>query len=378
MERITVLLIGLLIGGHTALAQCVVSKDVYGQIVTTCEVYESGLSTAPSHKQETYLGSPFLTYPAWQMGTVQIEPGGKEVACELAYDLVANEVQCHFEANSPLSRLTPYAFTIDGLTFVRQLSDLPGGLAKRYTTVLYAGPTKLTKSIISRLVPTLTTNGYDKSSVFQGHYQQKETYYIQKGDAQPELTSLDEASLLKTLHGRSTPLATNAPTRQLPADEVIKMLMNYDSVSAIANLSKPALSTDALFNQQLTRELSYPNQAWLAGVYGRVYVGFTVNEQGQLGELVTLSPENIGYGLDQAVKRALKQVGTLKPAYQGRYALPVAFTYDHTQDTRDAYVPVNVLAPERYVDRILLTEFVVPIKVAKPVPTIREVWGFYK
>ncbi|RYF64999.1 MAG: hypothetical protein EOO39_25620, partial [Cytophagaceae bacterium] len=195
MGRIILLLVGLISGGHTALSQCVVSKDVYGQIVTTCEVYESSSSTAPSHKQETYLGSPFLTYPAWQMGTVQLEPGGKEITCELAYDLVANEVLCHFEANSSLSRLTPYAFTIDGLTFVRQLNGLSGGLAKRYTTALYAGPTKLTKSISARLVPTLTTNGYDKSSVFYGHYQQKASYYIQKGDAQPELTDLDEASL---------------------------------------------------------------------------------------------------------------------------------------------------------------------------------------
>lgn len=370
-----VLLIG---GGHTVLSQCVVSKDVYGQIVTTCEVYESGSSTAPSHKQETYLGSPYLTYPAWQKGTVQIEPGGKEITCELAYDLVANEVLCHFEANSSLSRLTPYAFTIDGLTFVRQLNSLSGGMAKRYTTVLYAGPTKLTKSVAVRLVPALTTNGYDKSSVFHGHYQQKETYYIQKGDAQPELTSLDEASLLKTLHGRSTPLATNASTRQIPVNEAIRVLMNYDSVSTLTNRNKPALSADALFNQLLHNELSYPNQAWLAGVYGRVYVGFTVNEQGQVGELVTLSPENVGYGFDQAVKRGLRQVGTLKPDYQGRYTLPVAFTYDHTQDTRDAYIPVTVLAPERTADRVLLTEFVVPIKVAKPIPTIREVWGFYK
>ncbi|NID09627.1 TonB family protein [Fibrivirga algicola] len=378
MGRFIVLLVLLISGVHASLAQCVVSKDVYGQIVTTCEVYESGSSTAPSHKQETYLGSPFLTYPAWQMGRVQIEPGGKEITCELAYDLVANEVLCHFEANSSLTRLTPYAFTIGGLTFVRQLSSLSAGMAKRYTTVLYEGPTKLTKSIASRLIPTLTTNGYDKRSVFAGYYQQKETYYIQKGDAQPELTDLDEASLLKTLHGRQTPLATNASTKQLPISEAIRLVMVYDAASAVANRTKPALSADALFNQQLTKELVYPNQAWLAGVYGRVYVGFTINEQGQIGDVATLSPENVGYGLDKAAKRALQQTGTLKPAYQGRYVLPVAFTYDHTQDTRDAYLPVNLLTPERYADRVLLTEFVVPIKVAKPVSTIREVWGFYK
>ncbi|RYF73106.1 MAG: TonB family protein, partial [Cytophagaceae bacterium] len=169
-----------------------------------------------------------------------------------------------------------------------------------------------------------------------------------------------------------------ASTRQLAINEAVRLVMAYDAASAVANRTKPTLSADALFNQQLTNELAYPNQAWLAGVYGRVYVGFTVNDQGQIGDVTTLSPENIGYGLDKAAKRALQQIGTLKPTYQGRYALPVAFTYDHTQDTRDAYVPVNLLAPERYADRVLLTEFVVPVKVAKPVPTIREVWGFYK
>ncbi|MEZ0540507.1 energy transducer TonB [Fibrella arboris] len=372
------LLVLLLSFSLEANCQCVVSKDQYGQVVTTCEVYKSASNTEPSHKQEAYLGSPYLTYPAWQKGKVRIEAGGKEIACELAYDVVANEVLCRFDDKPAIVRLAPYSFTLDGLEYTRQLSKLPGLFSKRYTTVLYEGPTRLTKSISRRLVPTLTTNGYDKSSYFYGYYQSQETYYLQQGEALPEVTQLDQASLLSLLPRPASPIAVNSPTKQLAAQAAIRLLMAYDSVMALSNRDKPPLSTDAVFNQLLRKELSYPNQAWLAGVYGRVYVGFTVDAQGQLSDLVTLSPANVGYGLDGAVKQALRQSVLLKPAYQGTYVLPVSFTFDHTQDDRGAYIPVNVLSPDRYVDRVLLTEHVVPIRVAKPGPQIREVWGYYK
>ena len=363
----------------TSWSQCIISKDADGQLVTTCDVYRSSDPTiiAPGHKKVVYLGTPYLTFPTWVKGTIQLDQGGQVMACMLAYDLVTNTLQCQFEGSPTVNDVTPYTFTIQGMTFIRQLNSVLGVDYQLYTTLLNTGQTTLAKRISSQLVMRSIANGYQKNSPFQGAYQPKITYYIRKGQAQPQPTDLSRKSILSILYEQSPALAQKLPNRPLTPQEVIQVLNEYDSLMTLANRQKPPLSTDPVFQQGLRNFITYPSQAWRERVYGRVYVGFDITESGQLVDITTLSPANVGFGLDEAVKQALRKLAKLSPDYKGRYCLPVAYTYTNRVEKEVTHFPVNVLPDERLGRRTLLAEVVVPVEVSKPVGTSREVWGYY-
>ena len=235
-------------------AQCVSSKNSYGQVVTTCDIYDA----ASSHITVTYLGTPYLTFPTFLNGTIQLDRGGQTIACELAYDLVTNTVMCRFDGSKSVNNVAPYAFTIHGITFVRQLNSVLGVDYPVYLTALNTGQTTLAKRLTSRLVPGLTENKYVKSSPFQGTYTPTASYYIRKGDAQPQLTNLSRKSLLEILYDQAEKIALKVPNKSLSPDEVIQVLQYYDSLTTVANADKPSLSTDPAFNQFLREEIKYP------------------------------------------------------------------------------------------------------------------------
>ena len=378
---------GILVLGLLALlftktwAQCVVSKDNHGQVVTTCEVYSEGFgrSMVAAHKQISYLGSEYLTFPVWQQGKIRLDESGKEVPCLLAYSLVDNKVMCRFDNEmTAATSLSPYSFTIDGLEFVRQVNKTLGLDYKFYAIALYNGQTKLLKSFSSALTYKPVQNSYEKNSSFEGSYQRQEKFYIRKGDAPPQLTNLTKSSLLEILYDQSEKIASRLPDKRLTSDDVVKTLTYYDSLTTASNVNKPSLNRDPLFNDFLHGQIKYPSMAWNSGVYGRVYIGFEVTERGQLINIASLSPDNGGFGFDQEVKQALNKLSTVMPTHAGKYALPVSFTYTNIQDKKNAYVPVITIPTERLEERIVLNEVVVPIVIAKPVVTSREVWGYYK
>ena len=358
-------------------SQCVTTKDANGQIITTCDVYESASATSSSHKQVVYLGPPYLTFPTWLKGTIQLDQGGPVMACKLAYNLVTNTIQCQFDSSLTVSNVTPYAFTIHGMTFTRQMNSVLGVDYQLYTNQLNTGQTTLAKRISSQLIIGSIDNKYVKSSPFQGSYQPAITYYIRKGDAKPALTDLSRKSILAILYEQAQAIAPRLPKRSLTPQELLSVLDEYDSLLAIASRHHPPLSTDPVFRQALHTLIKYPNQAWRESVYGRVYIGFEVTEDGQVANVNTLSPENVGFGLDETVKQALKKMDRLNPDYKGRYCLPVAYSYTNRLEKKGAHLPIMVLPGERVEQRTLLAELVVPVQVARPVSSVREVWGYY-
>lgn len=378
MNRFNLLLAILCVAGLSTRAQCVVAKDSYGQITTTCQLYFPQTGTERLHKQVTYLGSEFFTFPEWQEGKIQLDESGKEISCQLTYNLVTNTVLCQLAKDVAPRNITPYAFTISGTTFSRQQNSTLGLKHDTYLTTLHNGQTKLLKSLTRRLVLKSMRNGYEQGSVFDGYYETQERYYIQKGDAQLQLTSLSKSSLLTILYDQAAPIAARLPGRQLKSDEVARILVYYDSLTTASDINRPILSRNPLFNAFLHNQLKYPNQAWNNGVYGRVYAGFEVNEDGQVTNITLLSPDNIGFGFDQIVKQTLGKFPKVKPEYVGKYVLPVAFTYTNRQDKETSYVPVNKLSDDRFEGRTVLEEFTVPVIVSKPSVTSREVWGYYK
>lgn len=357
-------------------SQCVTSKDADGQIITTYDVY-AGSATAPSHKQVVYLGTPYLTFPTWLKGTIQIDQGGQVMTCMLAYDLVTNTVQCRFDGSLTVDNVTPYAFTIHGMTFVRQLNSILNVDYKFYTTVLNTGQTTLAKSISSQLVVGSIDNKYVRNDYFQGSYQPSVKYYIRKGDAKPELTDLSRKSVLAILYDQAQAIAPRLPNHPLTPEELIPVLNEYDSLLAVTNRHQSPLSNDPVFVQTLHTLIKYPNQAWRESVYGRVYVGFEVTESGQVVNITTLSPENVGFGLDKTVTQALRKLSRLSSDYKGRYCLPVAYSYINRVEKKGAHLPIMILPGERLQQRMLLAELVVPVQIAKPASSVHEVWGYY-
>ena len=378
MNRSNILLGILCVAGLGARGQYTIDKDNYGQITTTHQLYFPQTGSEQLHNQVTYLGSEFFTFPAWQEGKIQLDESGKEISCQLAYSLVTNTVMCQLAKDAAPTVVVPYAFTIDGVTFVRQKNTTLGIKHDSYCTVLYDCQTKLLKTLTRRLIPKIIRNGYEQGSVFEGYYETQERYFIRKGDTQPQPTNLSKSSLLTILYDQATPIAARLSGKQLKSDEVATILAYYDSLTTASGINKPLLSRNAAFTEFLHDQLSYPNRAWNSGVYGRVYAGFEINEGGQVTNIALLSPNNIGFGFDHVVRQALGKLPRLKPGLSGRYALPVAFTYTNTQDKESRYVPINKLPADRLEGRTVLEEFVVPIVVSKPSVTGREVWGYYK
>ncbi|GAB3696192.1 hypothetical protein GCM10027592_19000 [Spirosoma flavus] len=216
--------VGLLVSASLrGYGQCIVYKDADQQIVTTCEFYNAkGKSATAAYRQETYLGSPFLTYPVWQKGSIQVKKQDKVLPCDLAYNVVSNEVMCRFEGDTTPVVMTPEFFTINGSDYTRQPT-------KRYTTVLYNGKTKLLMSQ-SRQIEAIHNYGFTKNKDIIGAYQTTTKYYIQKLDSKLEGSKLSKKSILSLLASQHDKLKDRLPTDQLSVNDVIEVLKYYDSL----------------------------------------------------------------------------------------------------------------------------------------------------
>ncbi|GAB3749267.1 hypothetical protein [Spirosoma pomorum] len=328
-----------------------------------------------SHNVARYLGSEFFSYPIWQEGTIQLDRSGQEIQCKLAYNVLNQSVLCQLDNDATVTEVKPFTFTLNGIKFGQQLAKKTSIGSQPYTTILHDGSIRLLKSVTHKLVTKYIANSYEKNQPFIGYYKVDERFYIQKGDAYPEQTNLSRQSLLTILYEQTSQLAPQLSKKQLTVDEVSKLLARYDSLTVLANGNKPLLSQDVLFSTFLHHHIKYPNQAWNNRVYSRVYAGFEVSETGELINISPLSPANTSFGFDQSVQQALRKLTQVKPAYKGKYVLPVSFTYTNRLETSGTHVPINTLASKAFEGRTLLDELVVPVTVTKPVDMVREVWG---
>ena len=355
--------------------QLVVYQDATGQILTNFEIYNpTGSATTALHRVDTYLGSPFLNFPVWQKGTVQLDKRGQEIIGELAYNLVSNDVLFRIPGDSTVKTIVPQLFTINGDQFVRQQTS--GADRRLYTTVLYNGRTKLLTSLTKRLDAYSASNSRETSVI--GSYKTLNNYYIQKGKAKPEIIALTKNSLLTVLYEQADKIVVRLPARKLTLGDVATTLRYYDSLMVLDQTNKLPLTKESMFTQILHDKINYPDYARSQGVYGRVYAGFEIDEQGQIKNIAILSPDNGGFRFDVVVRNALEKLPGVNPTLRGKYALPVAFTYTNTKEKSAPYSPVNYLSPDRLEGRTLLEEFVVSAVVTKPIIATREVWGYYK
>lgn len=138
------------------------------------------------------------------------------------------------------------------------------------------------------------------------------------------------------------------------------ILLLYGNVMvAFAQVGSPALSTDPVFSKVLTRRIGYPPDGRRQSRYGRFYVGFDVDEQGQVQNVAVLSPIHEPYGFEQAVLAGLKKMPHLSTKYAGHYALPVAFVYTNYNESPNSHLPTNTLSADVLGNRVVLNELTV-------------------
>ena len=82
----------------------------------------------------------------------------------------------------------------------------------------------------------------------------------------------------------------------------------------------PSLGLNSWTNK-IEDNINYPMEAKLKQVEGEVLVSFTVNEKGNLNDL--LFEEKLGYGAEEEILNALRKAGKWEPAIINGKATPV-------------------------------------------------------
>lgn len=361
-----------------ASGQFTVYQNDNGQLFTTFETYSSGVN-AGARTQTTYQGSPFLTFPIWQPGTVLLDKHGKQIDAELAYNVVNNQVLYRFPGDSAVQIITPETFTINSDRFIHPQGTISATTFRPYLMVLSDGPTKLLKGISRQLRANTRLDSYSKDIYTLGAYITKTDYYIQKGEAKPELVNLAKPnSILAVLYEQTDRIKTQLPDKPLTPEALIPILDYYDNLMAADRTTKSPLMGNLTFTQVLHQKITYPSYAQSQGIYGRVYAGFDIDNQGNIKNVTILSPENAGFRFDILVRNTLEKMPPVNPDLRGTYVLPVAFILTNTKESSEPHIPVNQLSDDRLSGKTVLDEFTVKTTISKPGITSREVWGYYK
>ncbi|ADB39757.1 hypothetical protein [Spirosoma linguale] len=204
-------------------AQCVVYQDANQRILTSCDFYNAaGKSGTAAYRREIYLGSPYLTYPVWQAGSLQVKEGDKALTCEVAYNIVNREIMCRFPGDSSVIVMTPERFVINDNEYIRQPNH-------SYITILYDGPTKLSMTQ-SRQMEAYTHASFTKDEEIIGLYKTTTTYYIQKGSKQIKLVNPSKKSILSLLADQKEKINSKLPTTLTPLS-LVDLLTYYDSLA---------------------------------------------------------------------------------------------------------------------------------------------------
>ena len=236
------LLIGSLVAiGFPGLAQaqCIVKQDSNQLVTTTCMTTASkwqGYSVITN----IYKGSPYLTFPTWQKGSIQLEANSTPISCPVEFNIATNQVYCELQAGKPIS-VMPYRFTIENRTFIVYPIKVLGKKLPDYYELLHEGKINLLvqrKRVLmsafkSRDIYQSQSNKYSgPNGEYNGSYEDKLKYYLQLPDSPPKAVELTSQSLLKALPGSSTFLRSRLSVNSLTVDKVIEALAFYDSNSA--------------------------------------------------------------------------------------------------------------------------------------------------
>jgi hypothetical protein len=112
---------------------------------------------------------------------------------------------------------------------------------------------------------------------------------------------------------------------------------------AWSQTAESSLNNDPVFRQAL-KSVQYPLVAEQPTKEAKVYVDFTINKEGKIGEVKLLKMGSFSQAFMGEVTRLFADLPIQKPAYAGAYVLPVVFevkskagAYQPTASDRAAY-----------------------------------------
>lgn len=230
MKRFTLVILLALLStlGHS---QCVISQDAQQRVITTCQTYASPIGLLinrtdrkQSLSQAVFLGSEYFTYPVWQPGSLVFE--NRALPCQVAYNLMTNQVLCQFEGDSVIRTVTPDAFTINGIQFVSRMNNRS---ERVYYRVLYAGKIRLLAHYTCSL-RRVEKEPYAQEQAFDGMYQQAKRFYIQREDQKLRHVGLSRKSLRDALADPSGPLPDHLNKKKFTPHELVSAVAHYDGM----------------------------------------------------------------------------------------------------------------------------------------------------
>ena len=204
--------------------QCEIFQDADGRVYTSCTIERPELSPVKT----TYLGSAFFTFPIWQPGTVTLDSSGREVTCQLAYNIVDNVVLCQTTGSTQSTPVTPYRFTINGVHFISESSKLFGATYRNYFLIIHEGKTQLLKRHKRRLIQSRVPNKGGRD--IQGYFQLLDSYYIKRTNEEPVEIRLTRKSVLQALNDQTELLRNRLKINKITVEQVIDLLTYYDSL----------------------------------------------------------------------------------------------------------------------------------------------------
>ena len=86
-----------------------------------------------------------------------------------------------------------------------------------------------------------------------------------------------------------------------------------------------SLSDDPTFARAVGKSIRYPDNARDQQLVAKVYVGFTVDEQGKIGQVKVLNFMDVDINFKQEVINALEKTPNREQGFAGNYILPISF-----------------------------------------------------
>jgi hypothetical protein len=111
------------------------------------------------------------------------------------------------------------------------------------------------------------------------------------------------------------------------------------------------------------RNVRFPHEAIRKGVTAKVYVGFKLDEQGTIQDLIIMNPQPASYIFEKEIILAFERLPKQSSLYRGDYAVTYSFGY---RDDPENSVLTTSLDHELIGRRQLLPEVKLRVSVSRP------------
>jgi TonB family protein len=99
------------------------------------------------------------------------------------------------------------------------------------------------------------------------------------------------------------------------------------TTASFSQVSEPVLTTDVIFNRTALKELRFPSEAFRQEKSVRVYVRFTVTQEGEYEDVSIANSEPIDESFQKELDRFWPKLPKQDPLYAGLYVIPINFLY---------------------------------------------------